>query len=80
MWEGRHGGTVNSNEKAEMNSKMRKNQQTDDPKPRAYKAVRVWLSDGTRILGMWTGTNGRGTKGEIQPVKWEREEEEKEED
>ena len=29
-----------------------------DPKPMAYRAVRVWLSDGSRILGMWTGTNG----------------------
>jgi hypothetical protein len=27
----------------------------DDLKPVPYKAVRVWLADGTRLLGMWTG-------------------------
>jgi hypothetical protein len=42
-----------------------------DPKPIAYKAVRVWLSDGSRMLGMWTGVKWWNTKGEIQPVKWE---------
>ncbi len=39
--------------------------------PRRYKAVRVWLSDGTRVLGMWTGTKWWSTKGEVNPVKWE---------
>jgi hypothetical protein len=48
-----------------------------DPKPTAYKAVRVWLSDGSRMLGIWTGTKWWSTKGEIQPVKWELEERKK---
>jgi hypothetical protein len=48
-----------------------------DPKPVAYKAVRVWLSDGSRMLGIWTGTKWWSTKGEIQPVKWELEERKK---
>ena len=42
-----------------------------DPKPIAYKAVRVWLSDGTRIFGIWTGDRWWSTKGPINPVKWE---------
>jgi hypothetical protein len=42
-----------------------------DPKPPAYKAVHVWLSDGSRMLGIWTGIKWRSTKGEIRPVKWE---------
>jgi hypothetical protein len=46
----------------------------DDPKPKPRKAVRVWLSDGTRMLGMWTGTKWWSSKGEIAPVKWELEE------
>jgi hypothetical protein len=46
----------------------------DDPKPKVRKAVRVWLADGTRILGMWTGTRWWSSKGEIAPVKWELEE------
>jgi hypothetical protein len=45
-----------------------------DPKPMAYKAVRVWLSDGSRMLGMWTGVKWWSTKGEIKPVRWELEE------
>ena len=45
-----------------------------DPKPMAYKAVRVWLSDGSRILGMWTGTKWWSLQGEIKPVRWELEE------
>ena len=36
-----------------------------------YKAVRVWLSDGSKMLGMWTGTKWWSTKGQINPVKWE---------
>jgi hypothetical protein len=48
-----------------------------DPKPTAYRAVRVWLSDGTRTLGMWTGAKWWSTKGEIRPVKWELEERQK---
>jgi hypothetical protein len=48
-----------------------------DPKPIAYKAVRVWLSDGSRLLGMWTGTKWWSTRGEITPVKWELEERKK---
>lgn len=43
----------------------------DDLKPVPYRAVRVWLSNGTRMLGMWTGTKWWSTKGEISPVKWE---------
>jgi hypothetical protein len=34
-----------------------------DPKPIAYKAVRVWLCDGSRMLGIWTGTKWWSTKG-----------------
>ena len=49
----------------------------NDPKPVAYRAVRVWLSDGSRMLGIWTGTKWWSTKGEIQPVKWELEERKK---
>jgi hypothetical protein len=45
----------------------------EDEKPKKYKAVRVWLSDGTRVLGMWTGTKWWSTKGEINPVRWEHE-------
>jgi hypothetical protein len=48
-----------------------------DPKPVAYKAVRVWLSDGSRMLGMWTGVKWWSTKGEIKPIKWELEERKK---
>jgi hypothetical protein len=51
-----------------------------DPKPMAYKAVRVWLSDGSRILGMWTGTKWWNLQGEIKPVRWELEERKKKED
>ena len=51
-----------------------------DPKPMAYKAVRVWLSDGSRMLGIWTGTKWWSTKGEITPVKWELEERKKKTD
>jgi hypothetical protein len=45
--------------------------QFDGPKPIQYVAVRVWLEDGTRMLGMWTGTRWWSTKGEIHPVTWE---------
>jgi hypothetical protein len=48
-----------------------------DPKPTPYKAVRVWLSDGSRMLGMWTGTRWWSRKGEIKPVKWELQERKK---
>jgi hypothetical protein len=48
-----------------------------DPKPTPYKAVRVWLADGSRMLGMWTGTKWWSTRGEIKPVKWELEERKK---
>lgn len=48
-----------------------------DPKPMAYKAVRVWLSDGSRMLGMWTGTKWWSLQGEIKPVRWELEERKK---
>jgi hypothetical protein len=48
-----------------------------DPKPMAYRAVRVWLSDGSRILGMWTGTKWWSLQGEIKPVRWELEERKK---
>ena len=51
-----------------------------DPKPIAYKAVRVWLSDGSRMLGIWTGAKWWSTKGEINPVKWELEERKKKTD
>jgi len=43
-------------------------------KPEPYKAVRVWLEDGSRIHGMWMETTWWSTKGEISPVKWELEE------
>jgi hypothetical protein len=48
-----------------------------DPKPTAYRAVRVWLADGSRVLGMWTGIRWWSIKGEIKPVKWELEERKK---
>ena len=48
-----------------------------EPKPPAYKAVRVWFSDGSRMLGMWTDVKWWSTKGEIKPVKWELEERKK---
>ena len=51
--------------------------QFDDVKPIPRVAVRVWLADGTRILGMWTGARWWSTKGEIHPVKWELEVREK---
>ena len=51
-----------------------------DPKPRAYKAVRVWLSNGRRMLGMWTGSKWWSMEGEIQPVRWELEERRKKTD
>jgi hypothetical protein len=54
-----------------------KNTPVYDPKPPAYKAVRVWLPDGSRMLGMWTGTKWWSTKGEIRPTKWELEERKK---
>jgi hypothetical protein len=66
--------TFTSDTKSEMTSKATA---VYDPKPIAYKAVRVWLSDGSRMLGIWTGTKWWSTKGEIQPVKWELEERKK---
>jgi hypothetical protein len=48
-----------------------------DPKPKPYKAVRVWLPDGTRMLGIWTGTKWWSVNGEIKPIKWELEERKK---
>ena len=45
--------------------------QYNDVKPVPYKAVRVWLSDGTRVIGMWTGSRWWSSKGEVNPVKWE---------
>jgi len=51
--------------------------QYDDVRPIPYQAVRVWLADGTRMLGMWTGHRWWSTKGEIHPVKWELEVREK---
>jgi hypothetical protein len=48
-----------------------------DPTPMAYKAVRVWPSDGSRMLGMWTGTKWWSLQGEIRPVRWELEERKK---
>ncbi|MBN8710191.1 MAG: hypothetical protein BGO12_20035 [Verrucomicrobia bacterium 61-8] len=51
-----------------------KEQGQSGTKPELRKAVRVWLEDGTRIHGMWTGTNWWSVKGEIFPVKWELEE------
>ena len=51
--------------------KDREREQSDDEKPVPYKAVRVWLPNRTRTLGMWTGSRWWSTKGEIDPVKWE---------
>ena len=48
----------------------------DDPKPKPLKAVRVWLSDGSRFLAMWTGTKWE-FQSELAPVKWELEERKK---
>ena len=36
-----------------------------------------WLADGSRMLGMWTGTKWWSVRGEIEPVKWELEERKK---
>ena len=46
----------------------------DDVKPVPHRAVRVWLADGSRMLGMWTGEKWWSAKGEINPVRWELEE------
>ena len=46
----------------------------DDSKPKLRKGVRVWLSDGSRFLAIWTGTKWCSSKGELAPVKWELEE------
>jgi hypothetical protein len=40
--------------------------QFDDIKPIAFKAVRVWLADGTRMLGMWTGEKWWSAKGNLK--------------
>jgi hypothetical protein len=51
--------------------------QFDDVRPIPRVAVRVWFADGTRTLGMWTGSRWWSSKGEIHPVKWELEVREK---
>jgi hypothetical protein len=51
--------------------KHREREQFDDEKPAPYRAVRVWLANGTRTLGMWTGSRWWSTKGEVDPVRWE---------
>ena len=45
--------------------------QDDSDKPERYKAVRVWLADGTRVVGMWTGERWWSTKGQVTPARWE---------
>ena len=42
-----------------------------------YKAVHVWLQDGSRTLGMWTGDRWWSIKGEINPARWELQERKK---
>ena len=42
----------------------------DDVKPVPYRAVRVWLADGTKLLGMWTGERWWSENGEITPARW----------
>ena len=59
-----------------MKGKIRTPQFTDT-KPIPSVAVRVWLADGTRTLGIWTGERWWSTKGEIHPVRWELEVREK---
>jgi hypothetical protein len=49
----------------------------EDEKPKKYKAVRIWLQDGSRTLGMWTGARWWSLKGEIHPARWELEERKK---
>ena len=49
----------------------------DDIRPVPQRAVRVWLADGTRMLGMWTGERWWSAKGEITPARWELEERKK---
>ncbi len=66
--------TFTSDSSSTMTSKLH---MVYEPKPPAYKAVRVWLSDGSRMVGMWTGVKWWSTKGEIKPVKWELEERKK---
>ena len=46
----------------------------DGVKPEPYKAVRIWLEDGSRTHGMWTGERWWSAKGEVSPRKWELEE------
>jgi hypothetical protein len=38
-----------------------------DPEPVAYKAVRVWLSDGSRMLACGRGSNGGVLKEKSSP-------------
>jgi hypothetical protein len=45
--------------------------QFHDVKPIPYKAVHVWLPNGTRTLGMWTDSRWWSTKGEVHPVEGE---------
>jgi hypothetical protein len=45
--------------------------QFSDAHPLPYQAVRVWLDNGTRLWGMWTGDRWWSAKGEVHPVKWE---------
>jgi hypothetical protein len=51
--------------------------QFDDVCPIPRVAVRVWLADGTRTIGMWTRSRWWSSKGEIHPVRWELEVREK---
>lgn len=51
--------------------------QFDDVHPIPRVAVRVWLADGTRMIGMWTGSRWWSTNGEIKPLRWELEVREK---
>jgi uncharacterized membrane protein len=39
----------------------------DDVRPVPYRAVRVWLSDGTRMLGMWTSERWWSIRGRDCP-------------
>ena len=42
-----------------------------DPSQFSMWPSRVWLENGIRMIGMWTGERWWSTEGEIHPVRWE---------
>ena len=68
---GREGKPPQARERASLMNDWTRPPQSPDIKPIPRVAVRVWLADGTRMLGIWTGTRWWSAKGEIHPVTWE---------